>query len=124
MGSAIVAALEGRDAPALAAFMGPTHVIGYWASEGLSLPRAEAAALLFDELGPGDSVAAAPDVDPAMVAGPSWEQLFGPDVDVAAAFVVRGLGPTGTGAAVIYLVASGDDELTWYGTLVNRTGHV
>jgi len=122
--AAIVAALRDGDGGALADFMGSTHVVGYWASEGVSLARTEAAALLLDELGPAASVQVAAGVDPALVAGPSWEQMFGPDVHVAAAAAVEGWGQAGTGRAVIYLVETAGGELSWFGTLINREGHV
>lgn len=115
--------LRAHDAGALASWMGPTFVIGYWASEGVSLAPGPAVERLLAEIGPSAAVAYDPHSDPAAIVGDGWQDMFGPDQEIAAGGVLKGWGATGAGAAVAYLVET-DGQLVWIGVVINPAGHL
>jgi len=105
--------------------IGNPFVIGYWLSEGISLPREQALVQLErDYLPPPDEVINIS--DPALfpdivgMGGPPLAMMWGPDVDVAANLYSKGWGPDGQGEAILSIARCdyhGYDVYYWYGML-------
>jgi hypothetical protein len=109
-------------------FIGNPFVIGYWQSEGVSIPREDAYQQLTDYLLPSpeeafittDKAEYPSDYD---LYGISVEDMWGPDVDVAATLYSKGWGPEGQEEAIIIIARchqDGYDAYFWYGMLYGR----
>jgi len=109
-------------------FIGNPFVIGYWQSEGVSIPREDAYQQLTDYLLPSpeeafittDKAEYPSDYD---LYGISVEDMWGPDVDVAATLYSKGWGPKGQEEAIIIIARchqDGYDAYFWYGMLYGR----
>ena len=109
-------------------FIGNPFAIGYWQSEGVSIPRDQAYQQLTDYLLPSpeeafittDKAEYPSDYD---LYGMNVEDMWGPDVDVAATLFSTGWGEDGTQEAIIVIARchEGDREAYyWYGMLYGR----
>ncbi len=102
--------------------IGDPFVIGYWRSEAVMLPRAEAFAQLQENFFPApEKVTFSQDpADIPNLEGTPLESLWGPEVDVAANIFSTGWGPNGQGEAILALARCNDNEQDtyfWYGML-------
>ena len=109
-------------------FIGNPFVIGYWRSEGVSIPRDEAFQQLTASFLPSPEEVFVT-TDPAEfpsdedLLGISVEDMWGPDVDVATTLYSTGWGEDGTQEAFIIIARchDGDQEAYyWYGILYGR----
>jgi hypothetical protein len=109
-------------------FIGNPFVIGYWQSEGVSIPRDQAYQQLTDYLLPSPEEAFVT-TDKAEypseydLYGMSVEDMWGPDVDVAATLFSKGWGEDGQDEAILIIArCQGDtyDAYYWYGMLYGR----
>jgi len=109
-------------------FIGNPFVIGYWQSEGVSIPRDQAYQQLTDYLLPSpeeafittDKSEYPSEYD---LYGLSVEDMWGPDVDVAATLYSKGWGPEGQDEAILIIArCHGEtyDAYYWYGILYGR----
>jgi hypothetical protein len=102
--------------------IGNPFAIGYWQSEGVSLPRGEAYDLLVNELLPSPEnvvVISDPNQFPDLMGMPISE-MWGPEVDVAANLYIKGWGPDGAGEAIAVIARCTEGEQSaffWYGIL-------
>jgi len=109
-------------------FIGNPFAIGYFRSEGVSMPRDQAYQQLTDYLLPSpEEVFVTTDKaeypSEAELHGVSIEDMWGPDVDVAATLYSTGWGEDGTQEAIIVIArCQGDthDAYFWYGMLYGR----
>jgi hypothetical protein len=101
-------------------FIGNPFVIGYWQSEGVSIPRDQAYQQLTEQYLPSpDEVVIITDRNeyPDLFGMPV-ENMFGPDVDVAATVYSKGWGPNGGGEAILFItrcLEETHDAYFWYG---------
>jgi hypothetical protein len=107
--------------------IGNPFVIGYWRSEGVTLPRQEAYQQLTENYLPSpDEVVFITDPDQFPdLDGMPLETMWGPDVDVAANLYSKGWGPTGQDEAIIVVARcgqNGQEGYFWYGMLYAMGG--
>lgn len=107
--------------------IGNPFVIGYWRSEGISLPRQEA----FNQLeanyfpSPDEVINIS---DPALfpdLEGIPLSTIWGPDVDVAANLYSKGWGVDGNGEAILVIASCSNSDAEgyyWYGMLYAMDG--
>ena len=108
--------------------IGDPFVIGYVGSEGVSIPRDQAYQQLTDNFLPSpDEVFVTIDKteypSDDKLHGASIENMWGPDVDIAASLYSTGWGEDGTQEAIIAIARchNGDQEAYyWYGMLYGR----
>jgi len=107
--------------------IGNPFVIGYWRSEGVTLPRQQAYQQLTDNYLPSpDEVVIITDPDQFPdLDGMPLENMWGPEVDVAANLYSKGWGPTGQDEAIIVIARcsqNGQEGYFWYGMLYGMGG--
>jgi len=105
--------------------IGNPFVFGYWQSEGVAMPREEAYQSLVDNYLPSpDEVAVFTDQkDFPNLQGASIENMWGPDVDVAATIYSTGWGVDGTQEAMIVIARCKEesyDTYFWYSVLLGK----
>ena len=107
--------------------IGDPFVIGYWRSEGVSLPRAEAYAQLQENFFPApDKVTFS--LDPAQfpgLDGTPLEQIWGPQANVVAQLYSTGWGSEGQAETILAVARcseNGSDSYYWYGMLYAPNG--
>ena len=108
--------------------IGNPFVIGYWGSEGVILPREEALEQLKTNYFPSpDEVVFIS--DPALfpdLEGMPLENMWGPDVDIAANLYSKGWGPDGQGEAILAVARcrsqNENDAYYWYGMVYSMDG--
>jgi len=121
--TAILDAVNARDFELMALLMDSPFHIGYWQSEGQELPPNEAGSKLTGFLPDPASVAIPadqPDLDSLL--GMPATDMFGPDVNVAAALFSTGWGSDGQGEAILYITQNPDGSYKWYGILLATQG--
>jgi hypothetical protein len=107
--------------------MGNPFVIGYWRSEGVSLPRQEAFTQLETNYLPSPEqvvIISDPALFPSLDGTP-LSTMWGPDVDVAANLYSTGWGPDGQGEAILVISRCQQDTYDayyWYGMLYAMDG--
>jgi len=105
--------------------IGNPFAIGYWLSEGISIPREQALVQLETQYLPSpeeviniSDPALFPDI--VGMGGSPLARMWGPDVDVAANLYSKGWGPDGKGEAILTIARCdyhGHDVYYWYGML-------
>ncbi len=111
-------------------FIGNPFVIGYWQSEGVAVPREQAFQQLTENYLPSpEEVVIITDEaeypDEYDLYGMPIENMFGPEVDVAATLYSKGWGENGQGEAILYITRCQDDThdaYFWYGMLYAGAG--
>jgi hypothetical protein len=117
----VMDALSSRNLAALPGYIGEQLVIGYWLSEGITVPPADAPAELQNLLAADGSMfplTFTVDQDqfpPLMNMG--VEGMFGPDVAVAHIIYSEGWGQDGLGAALIFIASDGAGGFYWHGMI-------
>ena len=107
--------------------IGNPFVIGYWQSEGISLPRGEAYDMLVNELLPSPEevvVIEDPDQFPDLFGTP-LSSMWGPEVDVAGNLYIKGWGIDGNGEAIAVIARCTAGDISayfWYGILYAMNG--
>jgi len=107
--------------------IGNPFVIGYWRSEGVTMPREEAYQQLTENYLPSpDDVVIITDPDQFPdLDGMPLESMWGPEVDVAANLYSKGWGPEGQDEAMIVIARcsqNGQEGYFWYGMLYAMGG--
>lgn len=121
--TAILDAINAHDFELMSQLMETPFRIGYWQSEGQELPPNEAASKLTSFLPDPASVvipADQPDLD-ALLGMPA-NDMFGQDVNVAAALYSTGWGTDGQGQAILYITQNPDGSYKWYGMVLALQG--
>lgn len=114
-------ALGTRDPAALEALMGPDFLMGYWRSEGSTLPAGEAAArILADQLNPAAAPVLGPlpdtfSFDPASM-------IYNSDDQLARASFSSGWGVDGRGEVLLVIARRPDGSLYFHSLLFARDG--
>jgi len=107
--------------------IGDPFVIGYWRSEGVSLPREQAFADLQENFFPAPDKATFT-LDPVQfpeLDGMPLDSIWGPDADVVANIYSTGWKPDGQGEAILAVARcseNGFDTYYWYGMLYAMNG--
>jgi hypothetical protein len=106
-------------------FIGNPFAIGYWQSEGIAIPREEAYQQLTENYlpSPEEAVVFTDPADFPDLLGMKLENMWGPDVEVAANLYSKGWGPDGQDEAIIVIARchqDGHDAYFWYGMLYGR----
>jgi hypothetical protein len=120
----LMVALVERDYAGLQAMMGNPFAIGYWRSEGASLPPAVAIAdLRTNYLPPSSALAFNTTTDlTTLLDGADPLAIWGPQIDAVKAIYITGLGSDRKGAAILVIARDGNGQLYWHGMLVAPAG--
>ena len=108
-------------------FIGDPFVIGYWQSEGVAIPRDQAYQQLTEQYlpSPEEVVIITDREEYPDLFGTPVEDIFGPDVEVAATLYSKGWGEDGQGEAILYIARCHEetyDGYFWYGMLYAGNG--
>jgi len=108
-------------------FIGNPFVIGYWQSEGVSIPRDQAYQQLTEQYlpAPEEVVISTDKADYPDLYGVAVENMWGPEVDVAATIFSKGWGSDGKGEAILVIARCHEDTYDayfWYGMLYAGSG--
>ncbi len=117
-------AIASRDATLMANTMTDPFTIGFWQSEGISMPPFDAAnELLLYYLAPGAAVQF-PDLpaDFTTRTGIDPETLFGPDANVAGVMYSTGWGMDSAGEALLIFTQTPDRVYAWSHILIAAQG--
>lgn len=121
--SEIIGALNGHNDAALVDAMGDSFVIGFWRSEGITVPPEEAPQQIYNYLPEGALIQHY--TDPAnfpALDGMDASQMFGPDVAVEDILYTVGWGEDGHGEALLYVARDASGDLYWHGMVIALAG--
>ena len=99
-------------------FINDPFMVGYWASEGVTMTPSEAMTLFANNLLPPTDAEMTFTTDPAQfppLAGMPPENMFGPNVKVAQLVYSEGWGADGLGAALLYFAQDQCAGYYWHG---------
>jgi uncharacterized protein YgiM (DUF1202 family) len=120
----LMLALVERDGAELQGLMTDPFAIGYWRSEGVTLPPGVAVAELQSTLlVPGAVLAFDTNTNlTTLLDGTDPQTLWGPDVTVARTLYVTGLGAQRSDEAILTIAQQADGSFSWHGLLVAYGG--
>jgi hypothetical protein len=118
--------LNAKNFDAARSKMGPSFMMAFWQSQGISLTPDEAVQQLqLNYIGAATVLTHDPDQDlMALLGGANPYTTMGLDASTSFAYYVSGWGMDGRGQAILYMTRRGDGTPYWHSVLIAPTGFV